>query len=247
MLIFIIILLLIIIFILCPAILGNLLAGVAIVIGNLAKGIIPLSICTIFYLLLFWFDKIAKKSKKLSDKTVRNIGIGKAVISFIVGMALAVIMNYAGLYFPSYVILFTSLIYPAVIYQKAAKLDGESRFMDIVWLVVIAFVALVFMYEFSFFSDLDLFGLHSGENFRIGDYLRDRELPSPITWLITIFGFPALTCYALWSCCKGDVENADGTRIKVPWFAIACSVLIGLVCGYALYEGYPYLMPYFRY
>lgn len=249
MLIIIIILLLIIIFILCPSILVNLLAGVAIVAGDLMKGIIPLSICVAFYLFLFFFGRIARKSKRLSNKTIRIIEIGKAVITFALGMTLSVILNYAGLYFPSYVILFTSLIYPPAVFINATKAGSRDRekLLDAVWLVVLAFVALVFMYEFSFFANLDLLGLHSGENFEIGDYLRNRELPSSITWLITLFGFPALTCYAIYLCCTGGIENNNGKKVKVPWLAITCAVLIGLVCGYTLYECYPYIKPIFVY
>jgi len=246
MLIIIIILLLIIIFLLCPAILGNMLAGVAIVVGNLVKGIIPLSICVVFYILLFLFDRIASKSKRLSEKAIRNIAIGKATISFGIGMVLAVVMNYAGLYFPSYVILFTSLIYPAVLYAKAAKLDGESKFMGIVWLVILSFVALVFMYEFSFFAELDLFGLHSGENFQIGDCLREREMPSEITALITLIGFPALLCFLFYGAIKDAIKEKNKEK-RIPLLPVFASILMGLICGYALYESYPYLRSYFIY
>jgi len=244
MLIIIIVLLLIIIFILCPAILGNLLAGVAIVVGNLVKAAIPLSICVVFYLLLFFFDRIAKKSNRLSDKAMKYIGIGKAAISFIIGMALAITMNYAGLYFPSYVILFTSLIYPAVLYAKAAKLNGESKFMGIVWLAVLSFVALVFMYEFSFLAELDLFGLHSGENFQIGDCLREREMPSEITALITLIGFPALLCFLFYGAIKDAIKEKNKEK-RIPLLPVFASILMGLICGYASYECYPYISVYF--
>lgn len=248
MLILIIILLLVIIFILCPAILGNLLAGVAIVVGNLAKGIIPLSICFVFYLLLFLFDKIAKKNNRLSEKTIKCIGVGKSVISLVVGMALAIIMNYAGLYFPSYVILFTSLIYPPLLYLKTVKLpEKENRkLLSVIWSIVLMFIAIVFMYELSFFLSFDFLGLHHN-NYNLYQCLGEREMPSEVTALITLIGFPFLLCYLLYAVAKGFI-NVGKKGEEVRGFMITLApILVGLIIGYVLYECYPYIMPFFKY